>query len=65
MCVWGGGYRLILSALAAFISVCLLLVSCGKKSVSFTPDEHKMADSIVRSAHDIDSLASLDRKSVV
>ena len=58
----GGGYRLILSALAAFISVCLLLVSCGKKSVSFTPDERKMADSIVRSAHDIDSLALLQKR---
>ena len=59
---YGGGYRLILSALAAFISVCLLLVSCGKKSVSFTPDERKMADSIVRSAHDIDSLALLQKR---
>ncbi|WP_315287851.1 ATP-binding protein [Tannerella forsythia] len=58
----GGGCRLILSALAAFISVCLLLVSCGKKSVSFTPDERKMADSIVRSAHDIDSLALLQKR---
>ena len=58
----GGGYRLILSALAAFISVCLLLVSCGKKSVSFTPDERKMADSIVRFAHDIDSLALLQKR---
>ena len=58
----GGGYRLILSALAAFISVCLLLVSCGKKSVSFTHDERKMADSIVRSAHDIDSLALLQKR---
>ncbi|OLQ19780.1 hybrid sensor histidine kinase/response regulator [Tannerella forsythia] len=58
----GGGYRLILSALAAFISVCLLLVSCGKKSVSFTPDKRKMADSIVRSAHDIDSLALLQKR---
>ena len=58
----GGGYRLILSALAAFISVCLLLVSCGKKSVSFTPDERKMADSIVRSAQDIDSLALLQKR---
>ena len=60
--VMGGGYRLILSALAAFISVCLLLVSCGKKSVSFTPDERKVADSIVRSAHGIDSLASLQKR---
>jgi len=58
----GGGCRLILSALAAFISIFFLLVSCGKKSVSFTPDERKMADSIVRSAHDIDSLALLQKR---
>ena len=58
----GGGYRLILSALAAFISIFFLLVSCGKKPVSFTPDERKMADSIVRSAHDIDSLALLQKR---
>ena len=59
---YGGGYRLILSALAAFISIFFLLVSCGKKPVSFTPDERKMADSIVRSAHDIDSLALLQKR---
>ena len=54
--------RSILSALTAFISVCFLLVSCGRKPVSFTPDERKVADSIVRSTHGIDSLASLQKR---
>ena len=60
----GGGKRarLVLSALAAFIPICILLVSCGKKPVSFTPDERKVADSIVRSTHGIDSLASLQKR---
>lgn len=60
----GGGknLRLILSALTAFISVCFLLVSCGRKPVSFTPNERKVADSIVRSTHGIDSLASLQKR---
>ena len=59
---WGKNLRLILSALTAFISVCFLLVSCGRKPVSFTPDERKVADSIVRSTHGIDSLASLQKR---
>ena len=58
----GKNLRLILSALAALISICFLLVSCGRKPVSFTPDERKVADSIVRSTHGIDSLASLQKR---
>lgn len=58
----GKSLRLILSALVAFISICFLLVSCGRKSVSFTLDERKVADSIVRSAHGIDLLASLQKR---
>ena len=59
---WGVNLRLILSALTTFISVCFLLVSCERKPVSFTPDERKVADSIVRSTHGIDSLASLQKR---
>lgn len=58
-----GNTHLALSALAAFIiPVCFLLVSCGKKAVPFSLDERKVADSIVRSTHGIDSLASLQKR---
>ena len=60
--VCGKCYRLILNSLVAFISVCFLLISCGKKPVSFTPAERNVADSIVRSTHGIDSLASLQKR---
>ena len=60
--VCGKCYRLILNSLVAFISVCFLLISCGKEPVSFTPAERNVADSIVRSAHGIDSLASLQKR---
>ena len=36
-----------------------MLVSCGKKSVAFTPDERKTVDSIVCSVRTPDSLALL------
>ena len=55
-------YRLILSSLAIFIAGFLLLVSCGKKSVAFTPDERKTADSIVHSVRTPDSLAMLQKR---
>lgn len=60
----GGGkrLRLILSTLAAFATSSFLLVSCGKKSVAFTPDERKTVDSIVRSVRTPDSLALLQKQ---
>ncbi|PIN28371.1 hybrid sensor histidine kinase/response regulator transcription factor [Prevotella intermedia] len=53
---------LILSALTVFVSTFLLLVSCGKKPISFTPAERKTTDSIVRSTHGVDSLALLQKQ---
>lgn len=53
---------LILSALTVFVSTFLLLTSCGKKSITFTPDERKTIDSIVRSTHGVDSLALLQKQ---
>lgn len=60
----GGGKcnRLILSALAAFISISFLLVSCGGKPTAFTPDERRAADSIVRATRGTDSLALLQKR---
>lgn len=61
--IYGGKrHRLILSSLAAFTAGFLLLVSCGKKSVAFTPDERKTVDSIVRSVRTPDSLALLQKQ---
>ena len=51
-----------LSVWVAFISTFFLLISCGKKPISFTPAERKTTDSIVRSAHGIDSLALLQKQ---
>jgi Signal transduction histidine kinase len=53
---------LILSALTVFVSTFLLLASCGKKSITFTPDERKTADSIAHSTHGVDSLALLQKQ---
>ena len=53
---------LILSVLAAFISTFFLLISCGKKPITFTLDERKTVDSIVCSTHGVDSLALLQRQ---
>ncbi|MGP1560332.1 MAG: hybrid sensor histidine kinase/response regulator transcription factor, partial [Prevotella intermedia] len=53
---------LILSALTVFVSPFLLLASCGKKSITFTPDERKTADSIAHSTHGVDSLALLQKQ---
>lgn len=58
----GRYYRLILSTLATFVTGFFLLVSCGKKSVAFTPDERKTADSIVHSVRTPDSLAMLQKR---
>lgn len=58
----GKRHRLLLSALAAFTAGFLLLVSCGKKSVAFTPDERKTVDSIVCSVRTPDSLALLQKQ---
>ena len=61
--IYGGKrHRLLLSALAAFTAGFLLLVSCGKKSVAFTPDERKTVDSIVCSVSTPDSLALLQKQ---
>ena len=38
------------------------MVSCGKKSVAFTPDKRKTVDSIVRSVRTPDSLALLQKQ---
>ncbi|WP_061869463.1 hybrid sensor histidine kinase/response regulator transcription factor [Prevotella intermedia] len=53
---------LILSALTVFVSTFLLLASCGKKSITFTPGERKTADSIAHSTHGVDSLALLQKQ---
>ena len=53
---------LVLSALTVFVSTFLLLASCGKKSITFTPDERKTADSIAHSTHGVDSLALLQKQ---
>ena len=61
--IYGGKrHRLLLSALATFTAGFLLLVSCGKKSVAFTPDKRKTVDSIVRSVRTPDSLALLQKQ---
>ena len=39
-----------------------MLVSCGKKTVAFTPDERKTVDSIVGSVHTPDSLVLLQKQ---
>ena len=59
---WRKRCHLFSSVWVAFISTFFLLISCGKKPISFTPDERKATDSIVRSAHGIDSLALLQKQ---
>ena len=54
--------RLILSELAAFISISFLLVSCGREPTASTPDERRAADSIVRATRGTDSLALLQKR---
>ena len=53
---------LFLSALTVFVLTFLLLASCEKKSITFTPDERKTADSIAHSTHGVDSLALLQKQ---
>lgn len=48
--------------LTALVTVSLLLVSCRKESTSLTTDERRTADSIVRAARGIDSLALLQQR---
>ena len=59
---WRKRCHLFSSVWVAFISTFFLLISCGKKPISFTPDERKVTDSIVRSAHGVDSLALLQKQ---
>lgn len=59
---WRKRCHLFSSVWVAFISTFFLLISCGKKPITFTPDERKATDSIVRSAHGIDSLALLQKQ---
>lgn len=59
---WRKRCHLFSSVWVAFIPTFFLLISCGKKPISFTPDERKATDSIVRSAHGIDSLALLQKQ---
>lgn len=59
---WRKRCHLFSSVWVAFISTFFLLISCGKKPISFTPAERKTTDSIVRSAHGIDSLALLQKQ---
>jgi two-component system sensor histidine kinase ChiS len=40
----------------------LMLTSCEKKDISFSVEEHRMADSIVRSVNSIDSLKLLQKQ---
>ncbi len=61
-CGEGKKLRLVLSALCALFAASALLMSCGKKTATFTPDERKAADSIVRTVHGIDSLALLQKQ---
>ncbi len=51
-----------LSISGVFISIAFLFASCGKEPVSFTAEQRKAADSIVRSTHGIDSLALLQKR---
>lgn len=55
-------YRLILTVSAVFISISVLLVSCGKKPAVSTSADRKTADSIVRATRGIDSLALLQKR---
>lgn len=60
--LWGK-CRPISSVLGAFITISLLLVSCGKKPETFfSPQDRRAADSIVRSARTPDSLALLQKR---
>ena len=54
-------------AIAAVVVLCLLAVSflpisCGKQTVTFSPEDRKAADSIVHAVHGIDSLALLQKR---
>lgn len=55
-------YRLILTISAVFISISVLLVSCGKKPAVSMSADRKTADSIVRATRGIDSLALLQKR---
>lgn len=59
---WRKRCHLFSSVWVAFISTFFLLISCGKKPITFTPDERKTADSIAHSTHGVDSLALLQKQ---
>lgn len=55
-------YRLIINVLIVFLSSILLLFSCAKKPKTFTYDERKKADSMVRTVRNIDTLALMQKQ---
>lgn len=59
-----GGKSIFLNwvALCGLAFMCILIVSCGKKSSAFTPEERKAAGDLVQSTHGIDSLAMLQKQ---
>ena len=61
----GGGWQhklLIKSILATYFPICFLFVSCGGGSASFSGDERREAESIVRAVRGSDSLAVLQKR---
>lgn len=56
------GYPSTLSALAILVTMCFLVVSCGKKHVGFTSAERKATDSIVHAVKGVDSLSMLQKR---
>lgn len=60
-----GGWQhklLIRSILATYFPICFLFVSCGGGSASFSGDERREAESIVRAVRGSDSLAVLQKR---
>lgn len=60
--LWNKHRLLVIGALMAFISISLSSVSCSKPPVSFSPEERKAVDSLVRSVRNVDSLALLQKR---
>ena len=53
---------MIKSILATYFPICFLFVSCGGGSASFSGDERREAESIVRAVRGSDSLAVLQKR---
>lgn len=54
--------RLSFGATMSFVSICFMLVMCGKNHAAVTPDERKTIDSIVHSTREIDSITLLQKR---